>query len=88
MIAGNDRVGIIVIIAAGVMRIECAPAPALRTGGVVMNDLGKGDLIGTSHLQGGKGPIEIGHLGGHGRPDHGDTGTGTIVCVEYSGLAS
>lgn len=53
-----------------------------------MNDLGKGDLIGTSHLQGGKGPIEIGHLGGHGRPDHGDTGTGTIVCVEYSGLAS
>lgn len=52
------------------------------------HDLGKGGLIGTSRRQGGKGLTEIGHLGGHGRLDHGDTGIDTTVGVEYSGLTS
>jgi len=50
--------------------------------------LGKGDLIGTSRRQRGKGLTETGHLGGHGRLDHDDTGTDMTVGVEYSGLAS
>lgn len=86
MIAGNDRVGISVITAAGVTRIECALARAQRTGGVALNvlDLEKGGLIGTRGID----LTEISHLGGHGRLDHDNTGIDTTVAIEYSGLAS